>query len=126
MEAREAAKWLAVFVVILIGHFAYDHFVRGGNQAFGITRSMRGEMVTIQANVVMISSGKGHVFPIFKDPDNQKTIKGVLFRNDDAPEENRLQRELLESKRVDGTTVTVEGKVEIYNDELEIIIGKVY
>ena len=126
MDAREATKWLAAFAFIVGAYFLFDQLIGRGAHAFGITRAMRGEFVTVQAQVAMISGGKGHVFPILKDPSNQRAINAVLFRNDDAPEENLMQRELLEAKRLDGTLVTIEGKVEVYNEELEIIIGKVY
>ena len=126
MDTREATKWIALFLVIIGGYFVYDQIWGEGSNAFGITRSMKGELVTVEANVVTISGGKGHVFPVLKDPNGRKTIKGVLFKSETDPEENRLQRELLETKRKDGTLVTIEGLVEIYNDALEIIIRKVY
>lgn len=126
MESREAAKWFALFIAIIVGYFGYNQFWGEGNNAFGITRSMKGEMVTVEANVVAISGGKGHIFPILKDPNGRKTIKGVLFKSETDPEENRLQKELLEAKRKDGTLVTIEGLIDIYNGELEIIIKKAY
>ena len=124
MNFKEAAKWLALFVLIAGGWFLHEHFEQTG-RAFGLTRSMRNEMITVRAQIFSISSGKGHMFLILRDPSNQKMIKGVLFKNDEAPEAQRAARELLQSALSTGATVEIDGKVDIYNDELEIIIHKV-
>ena len=126
MEHREAAKWFALFVLLVGGWFAYEHFFVVGNKAFGITREMNGEPISVQATVVSISGGKGHIFPILRDPSNNKTIKSVLFRDDNNPLENREQQALLETKRREGTPVTIDGEVCIYQGNLEIIIRKAH
>ena len=125
MASREAARWLALFLIVIGSWFAYNRYVEC-DSAFGITRAMNGEPVTVRANVVSISGGKGHIFPILQDPSNQKTIKGVLFRNDDNPEENAKQKALIETARREGSLLTIDGEVCIYNDALEIIIRKAY
>ena len=125
MDGKEAARWLALFALLIVGYFAYDRLVVGGNRAFGITRSMKGEMISIRAEVVSISSGKGHLFPVLRDPDNQKMIQGVLFANDAAPDEHQRQKNLLEARFRDGGSVDIDGKVDVYNDELKIIIARV-
>lgn len=124
MDGREATKWLALFALLIVGYFAYDKIIVGGNKAFGITREMKGEIISVEAQVVSLSSGKGHLFSILRDPANQKMIKGVLFKNDDAPEETRRQKELLEARFADGGLVAIDGTVAVYDGELEIIIGK--
>ncbi len=126
MDGKEAARWLALFAVLVVGYFAYDKLIVGGNKAFGITRSMKGEMITIRAEVVSISSGKGHLFPVLRDPDNRKMIQGVLFKNDAAPEECQRQRKLLEARLADGDPIEIDGKVDVYNDELKIIIVRAH
>lgn len=124
MDGREAARWLVLFALLIVGYFAYDKIIVGTGKAFGITREMKGEIISVEAQVVSLSSGKGHLFSILRDPANQKMIKGVLFKNDDAPEENRRQKELLEARFKDGGLVAIDGTVAIYDGELELIIGK--
>lgn len=106
--------------------------------AFGITSKQVGENVTIQGTVTEITSGKGHTFPVIKDPSNNKTIKGALFNAEtsqkhnkgrsleDLQQERDQQNKLIEDARVSGQTLTFEGQVDEYKGDLEIIINKVY
>lgn len=124
MNVKEAAKWLALFVLIAGGWFLHEHFEQAG-RAFGLTPSMRGEIISVRAQVASLSSGKGHVFLLLRDPTNQKMIKGVLFKNEEAPSEQAAAKNLLQSALDTGATVEIDGTVEIYNGALEIIICKV-
>ena len=149
MSRSEAIKWGVIFLVIAVICALYYYMTPQNDTsrvstisnevatttskrtqehipdtAFGITNGMKGDTVSIQANVVSMSSGKGHSFPVLKDPQNQKTIKGVLFKKDS--EEDSSRKNLLEERRINGELVSIEGIVDIYEGELEIIIKKVY
>lgn len=89
-----------------------------------ITRDMQGQYVTTSGTITTISGGKGHTFITLKDINNDKTIKCVLFRQEN--EENTGRKELLEQNAKTDNVVNIEGKVDIYENELEIIIKKVY
>ena len=45
MAGREAARWLALFLIVIGSWFAYNHCVEC-DSAFGITRAMNGEPVS--------------------------------------------------------------------------------
>ena len=98
------------------------------NTAFGITEKNEGENVTIKGYITSISGGKGHKFPMITDPETGKAIKGVIF----APKKEKEKAEInerqnfVEQRRKDGKLVTIEGKVSIYNGEVDIIINKAY
>ena len=89
-----------------------------------ITRDMKGQYVVTSGYITTISGGKGHTFITLKDVNNDKTIKGVLFRQEN--EENTGRKELLEQNAKTDNIINIEGKVDIYENELEIIIKKVY
>ena len=96
--------------------------------AFGITADNKDENVTIKGYITTISSGKGHMFPVIKDPTTNKTIKGVIFasKKDSEKEEVNERQKFIEKRRKDGKLVTIEGKVSVYNDEVDVIIKKAY
>ena len=96
--------------------------------AFGITKAMKDEHVTIQGYITNITSGKGHIFPVVKDPKTGKSIKAVIFapKKDKEKAEVNERQHFVEQRRKDGKLVTIEGKVSVYNDELDVIINKVY
>lgn len=141
MGKKELTVWGSALIIIAIVCAVYFHYKSSENEPpptepnivqpinqtdtpFGITKAMKGEFVSVRANVVSITSGKGHFFPILKDPVTQKTIKGVLFKDDAEEEPNR--KELLEKRRKDGELLSIDGIVGVHEGELEIIIKKVY
>ena len=90
-----------------------------------ITRDMKGQYVVTSGTISTISGGKGHTFITLRDiDDNNKTIKCVLFRQEN--EKNTGRKTLLEEKAESYEVVNIEGVVDIYENELEIIIKKLY
>lgn len=90
-----------------------------------ITRDMQGQYVVTSGTISTISGGKGHTFITLRDiNDSNKTIKCVLFRQEN--EKNTGRKTLLEEKAESYEVVNIEGVVDIYENELEIIIKKVY
>lgn len=151
MTKSEMKKWIVAIGIVVVcsgGYMLYSsptnnepaNQIKATNEknlkeetknhelAFGITEAMKDENVTIQGHITNISSGKGHVFPVLKDPQNGKTIKTVIFaaKKEKDKEEVKERQDFVEKRRKDGKLVTIEGKVSVYNGELEVIINKAY
>ncbi|OAO76152.1 OB-fold nucleic acid binding domain-containing protein [Anoxybacillus flavithermus] len=86
-----------------------------------ITETDRGKMVITKGFVKEVVDKDGHLF--FKLSDNGKEIKAVLFKADSQEIEGRRKRILHAEK--EQFEIRVLGMVDVYNDELEIIIDKV-
>ena len=88
-----------------------------------IIESSRGRMVQVRGYVEDISGSGGHTFFALKD-DSGKAIKAVLFRAD-AQEISGRKAKIVEAaaKR---SPVRVLAVVDIYNNELELIVDKVF
>ena len=89
-----------------------------------INNTMKGEYVKVVGYVTKISGGKGHTFFTFKDPNTGAIIKGVLFKQESEADPSR--KEYINSSYQNKSIITIEGKVDIYKDELEVIAKKVY
>lgn len=89
-----------------------------------IKPDMKDKAVTVVGKVVNLSQGKGMIFCTLNDVYANKRIKIVAFpKTVKKPEAHTeiLQNELNKDKEV-----FIYGKVDIYKDELEIIVFKVY
>ena len=88
-----------------------------------IKREMKGERVVAVGYVVDVID-KGHIFATFKDVNKKEYLKVVLFEGsvDKLPERKQLLIDCEDRK----IPVYVEGKVDIYRNELEIVAFKVY
>ena len=89
-----------------------------------ITENMKGQRVKITGYVSDISGGKGHTFFIFKDPNTSDNIKVVLFKQDN--EQDPTRRQQIEASYNSKSVINIEGKVDVYEGELEVIAKKVY
>ena len=89
-----------------------------------ITENMEGQRVKITGYVSDISGGKGHTFFIFKDPNTSASIKVVLFKQDN--EQDPIRRQQIEDSYNNKSVINIEGKVDVYEGELEVIAKKVY
>ena len=90
----------------------------------GITNSMVGQDVKIAGYVTSISGGKGHTFCTVKDPNSGASIKVVLFKSDSEADPSRKNN--LKASYNNKAIITIEGKVDVYEEELEVIAKKVY
>lgn len=89
-----------------------------------ITADMKGSYIKTQGYVSNITGGKGHTFFTFSDPNSGASLKGVLFRQEN--EKNTGRKDVIESAAQTGALIHVEGKVDVYQGELEVIVKKVY
>ena len=89
-----------------------------------IYESMKGQHVVTRGYVTDISGGKGHVFFYFKDVNGGKEIKGVLFKEENYDNEGR--KALVQKSLADGSAIYVDGRVDVYKGELEVIAKKIY
>lgn len=89
-----------------------------------ITEAMEGQEVKIAGYVTSISGGKGHTFCTVKDPNSNASIKVVLFKSDSEADPSRKSN--LEASYNNKDIITIEGKVDVYQEELEVIAKKVY
>lgn len=89
-----------------------------------IEENQKGQYVKVNGFVTDISEGKGHTFFYLKDSNSGATIKTVLFRQEN--EKNTGRKELIKESITNNQPVTIEGKIDVYNNELEIIVKKVY
>lgn len=88
-----------------------------------IKESMQGQDILVKANISGLrTSKKGHSF--FDINDENSVVKGVLFNS----EANQLEERLILLNNYNDTskTVSLEGKVNIYKGDLQIIVSKVY
>lgn len=97
-----------------------DNSIAIGN----ITADMKGQYVSTQGYVSHITGGKGHTFFTFSDPNSGASLKGVLFRQEN--EKNTGRKDVIEEAAQNGSLIHVEGKVDVYQGELEVIVKKVY
>lgn len=86
-----------------------------------VTADMKGQNVTVRGYAVKMTSGKGHHFYTFRDIVEPGSIKVVVFK---AEGDNRAMDVSLQNSLNAGSPVTLSGKVDIYNGELEIIASK--
>ena len=89
-----------------------------------ITADMKGSYIKTQGYVSNITGGKGHTFFTFSDPNSGASLKGVLFRQEN--DKNTGRKDVIESAAQTGALIHVEGKVDVYQGELEVIVKKVY
>lgn len=87
-----------------------------------ITREDRGKVVQVRGVPINLVEKEGHLF--FYLEDGQSTIKAVLFRADGEEIIGRKQK--LQHYANSNRKVRVLGSVDVYNNELEIIIDKVF
>ena len=89
-----------------------------------INNSFLNTVVTVQGKVYSASKRKGHVFCYLKDLYNDKNIRCVLFAKQNEKLEERA--DVLLHNNNTGKPVFVNGKIQLYKNELEIVAFKVY
>lgn len=89
-----------------------------------ITVDMKGNEIITEGYITKSGGGKGHTFITLQDPNNSTTIKAVLFKQ--VNEENPERKIILDEKAKNRSLVRVKGKVDIYKNELEIVIQQVF
>ena len=88
-----------------------------------VQASMQGRDVVLNAMISdLTTSKKGHSF--FAVSDGNNPIKGVLFNSENNQLEDRLS--LLKQYNDTSKQVKLAGKIDIYKNELQIIVSKVY
>lgn len=89
-----------------------------------ITTSLEGKTVIVEGVASGVTEKNGNVFFVFRDPETQKSIKGVMFRKTSNDNEERMN--LLEESQANNKKINIQGQVDIYKGELEIKTWKVY
>ena len=89
-----------------------------------ITVDMKGNEIITEGYITKSGGGKGHTFITLQDPNNSTTIKAVLFKQ--VNEKNPERKIILDEKAKNRSLVRVKGKVDIYKNELEIVIQQVF
>lgn len=86
-------------------------------------QELLGKTISTRGIVQSLNEGKGHVFFELKDPQNNSTIRGVLFAKTNS--DNVGRKELLLQSRDTGSIVYLKGEIDVYKGELEIKAWKV-
>lgn len=86
-----------------------------------IQRSDRGSQVTVEGMVEQVTEKNGHLF--FRLTQDNKQIKSVLFKADSQEIKGRKER--IKNAMASQFSIRVVATVDIYQDELELIIDKV-
>ncbi|MFC1720390.1 OB-fold nucleic acid binding domain-containing protein, partial [Pseudomonadota bacterium] len=108
--------------IYLVGESAVDEPVL---IAIGdITRDDRGKSYQVRALIESISLSNGHAFMTLMDFNTKDKIEAVLFRADSEEIMGRKVK-LIESEK-NGMPVRLLVSVNIYDDELQLIIDKVF
>lgn len=89
-----------------------------------LTEQDRGKMYQVQGYVTNTSEHDGHLFFTFEDTEKKHRIKAVLFRADGNEINGRKIKIINASKG--NFPIRILGMVDVYKDELELIIDKVY
>jgi len=89
-----------------------------------ITRDDRGKSYQVRALIESISLNNGHAFMTLMDINSKDKIEAVLFRADSEEIIGRKVK-LIESQK-NGMPVRLLVSVNIYNDELQLLIDKVF
>ncbi|AZN40388.1 single stranded DNA-binding domain-containing protein [Paenibacillus albus] len=89
-----------------------------------LTEQDRGTMHQVQGYVTDATEHDGHLFFTFVDKEKKHSIKGVLFRADGNEISGRKTKILSVSK--DKFPIRILAMVDVYKNELELIIDKVY
>lgn len=97
---------------------------KGELQISDIKPEQKGKRVIVSGYVVDVSKGKGHTFFYLKDANSSATIKAVLFRQEN--QKNTGREVLITESEHTNNLVNIEGIVDVYKGELEIIVKKVY
>lgn len=86
-------------------------------------QELLGRTIETRGIVQSLNEGKGNVFFELRDPQNNSTIKGVLFAKTNS--DNAGRKELLLQSRDTGSIVYLKGEIDVYKGELEIKTWKV-
>lgn len=149
MNKKSFMYWIITVLVIMVGFLGYNFFYsnvkldanndvvteeiksnsqKQDNDIFCdikmITESKKDEYVKVTGFVNNVTEGKGHTFFYLKDVKSGSTIKVVLFRQEN--EKNTGRRDLIKEANQNMFPINIEGKVDVYENELEIIAKKVY
>ena len=89
-----------------------------------INDSFINTIVTVQGKVYSASQRKGHVFCYLKDVHNDKNLRCVLFAKQNEKLEERADV-ILKNNNSD-QPIFVQGKIQLFKNELELIAYKVY
>lgn len=149
MNKKSFMYWIITVLVIMVGFLGYNFFYsnvkldanndvvteeiksnseKKDNDIFCdikmITESKKDEYVKVTGFVNNVTEGKGHTFFYLKDVKSGAIIKVVLFRQEN--EKNTGRRDLIKEANQNMFPINIEGKVDVYENKLEIIAKKVY
>ncbi|MBQ7199717.1 MAG: exodeoxyribonuclease VII large subunit [Selenomonadaceae bacterium] len=86
-------------------------------------QELLGKTISTRGIVQSLNEGKGNVFFELKDPQNDSTIKGVLFAKTNS--DNAGRKDVLLQSRDTGAIIYLKGEIDVYKGELEIKAWKV-
>lgn len=89
-----------------------------------ITSKLKGETIVTSGVVSELTERKDTVFFTLRDKAADRAIKCVMFRKTNV--DNTERKVLLEKSIADGTEVYLQGEVDIYKNDLEIKVWKVF
>ena len=85
---------------------------------------MSGQTKNVRGVVIKANEGGGNLYFTLQDVRNNATIKGVLFEK--TSNKNPLAKRLILRSCDNRVMVYLKGKINIYNDELQIITWEVF